>query len=281
MPALMPDQLTSLLHRRAADVLGDSDVIAAHSVGRILANHLAAEGFRQFYAASDDVTVVYRIGGHSPARVTIRELRAEIGPRVSEILASAATADQAGARRARATIEALEGRHRGAQSWLRTAAMYAREMLPDLTEQEQASIEQHKAAEKAAARPSRPPADRAEAQAVRRQSRKETDAADARDVMGVWLPTLPDGPHALPDVWTAFQYARQKSERKLRATKPGALTIGRTAFYRLAAELGQVTTGHARARFLAIPYCLRIRSLLRRRQLVAALQLQRSHYAKR
>lgn len=281
MPTLTPDQLTALLHRRAADVLGDSDVIAAHSVARILAKHLAAEGFRQFYAASDDVTVVYRTGGHSPTRVTVRDFRAEIGPRVSAILASAASTDQAGARRARATIQALEGRHRGAESWLRTAALYAREMLPDLTEQEQASIAQHKAAEKAAALPSRPSVDRAEAQAVRRQSRKETDAADARDVMGVWLPTLPDGPHALPDVWAAFQYARQKSEKKLRATKPGALAIGRTAFYRLAAELGEVTTGHARARALAIPYGLRVSSLLRRRQYGAALKLQRAHYAKR
>ena len=281
MPALTPDQLTSLLHRRAADVLGDSDVIAAHSVGRILANHLAAEGFRQFYAASDDVTVVYRIGGHSPARVTVREFRAEIGPRVSAILASAASAEQAGARRARATLQALEGRHRGAESWLRTAALHAREMLPDLTEQEQASIERRKAADKAAALPIRPSVGRAEAQAVRRRSRKDTAAADARDVMGVWLPTLPDGPHALPDVWEAFQYARQKSEEKLRATSPGALAIGRTAFYRLAAELGEVTTGHARARFLAIPYGLRVRSLLRRRQYLAALKLQRAHLAQR
>lgn len=281
MPALTPDQLTSLLHRRAADVLGDSDVIAAHSVGRILANHLAAEGFRQFYAASDDVTVVYRIGGHNPVRVIVRDFRVEIGPRVSEILAAAATADQAGARRARATLQALDGRHRGAESWLRTVALHAREMLPDLTEQEQASIEQHKATEKAALLPRRPRVGQAEAQAVRRQSRKETDAADARDVMGVWLPTLPDGPHALPDVWEAFQYARQKSEEKLRATSPGALAIGRTAFYRLAAELGEVTSGHARARFLAIPYGLRVRSLLRRRQYVAALKLQRAHLAQR
>jgi hypothetical protein len=99
--------------------------------------------------------------------------------------------------------------------------------------------------------------------------------------MAAWLPTLPDGPHALPDVWAVFQHARQKAEKKLRAEKPGALTIGRTAFYRLAADLGEVTTGHARARFLKIPYRLRVSSLLRRRQYVAALQLQRAHLAER
>jgi hypothetical protein len=281
MPALTFDQLTSLLHLRAGDVMGDSDVIAPQAVARILANHLSAEGFRQFYAASDDITVVYRTGEGCPARVTVRDFRAEIGPRVAEILASAASAEHAGARRARATLQALKGRHRGAESWLRTAALHAREVLPDLTEQEEASIEQQKAAKKAAALPRRPPEGQAEAQAVRRQSRKEGDAADARHVMGAWLPTLPDGPHALPDVWAAFQHARQKAEKKLRAEKPGALTIGRTAFYRLAADLGEVTTGHARARFLKIPYQLRVSSLLRRRQYVAALQLQRAHLAER
>ncbi|WP_458111190.1 hypothetical protein M1D88_12580 [Arthrobacter sp. R1-13] len=274
---LTPVQLAALLHRRAADVLGDTDVIAPHAVARILTDHLAREGFRQFYAASDDFTLVYRIGDDAPARVSVRDFREEIHPRVLEILTSAAAADHSGARRARATVQALNGRQRGAESWLRTAALHAREMLPDLTDQEQVSLERRNVDVQL----KRPSADRLHTQAARRQIRKATDEAETREVLEAWLGALPDGPHPLPDVWQAFQHARQKSEQKLRSTKPGALAVGRTTFYRLLAEFGEVRTGQARSRVLAVPYLLRVRSLLKRRQYVAALKLQRAHHSGR
>ncbi|MFJ6156326.1 hypothetical protein ACIQF8_03145 [Pseudarthrobacter sp. NPDC092184] len=276
---LTPAQTSTLLHRRAADVLQGEDVIAARAVARVLADLLAAEGYAQAYASTADGIVVYRTGAE-PGRVPIRDFREEIHPRALAVLEAAASAEPgSGARRAATTRRLIVEGARGTSSWLRTVALVARELLPDLDVAEQDEIDALEAQAKAARRPSSAPSPSALAE--RRQARREAQAADSVALVRTWIATLPGGRHSLADVWDAFQVARERSRDRIAQVHPGALALGRTGFYRLAAELAKVTTGHARARFVEVPSYLRERSFLRRRKYAAALLLQRERFAAR
>ncbi|MCS5718603.1 hypothetical protein N1027_10705 [Herbiconiux sp. CPCC 205763] len=263
-----PEILTLLCTYRSADVLdGSVDVVAPQALGAVAAPLLADAGYRrQDYW---ETTRTFRVGD-ACSRVSYSDFSAETKQVVISILDEAAPRAEGNAqRRITATRTALVRDERGARSWLRRAVEVARDQIPDLSAEEEARIP----APVRSTVPARPP--RREDVAIQRALERASAEDDARVVLSRWLPTLPDGPHPLPEVWEAFDAARQQSKGGLDAY-PGALLIGRNAFYRIAAELADVRSVGARRRVLEIPYELRVRSLLRRRQLVAALRLQRA-----
>lgn len=95
----------------------------------------------------------------------------------------------------------------------------------------------------------RTPSPAAWAEAVQAVTGAPIPAPTVQDVLARWIAGLPEGRHALADVWQAWTVQVRNHPR---ATREVA-ALGRTKFYALLSELGSVYTGHARARFLVIP----------------------------
>ena len=257
MPSLTDLQLAALRHHRAADTLGTLDVVSALALAQVLAEQMAAEGYRQHDDYSSGTVSTFRVlGSSAPERASHRAvfLPAVRTHAVAALEVLASGSDRA-ATRARSTLQVLTRRDRGAVSWLRATASRTRESLPAITDDELAAHDRAKAEARrdARARPDAKPRDLEIEQAVRMHHRAADKAeveADTRDVLAKWLPTLPPGAHLIGDVWDAFDRARRGSAQKLRETKPGASRVGRTTFYALLPDL---TNGGAHRRFLIIP----------------------------
>ena len=95
----------------------------------------------------------------------------------------------------------------------------------------------------------------AEREARRRRDERASTGADARHVLGRWLPTLSPGRHTFASVWEAWLAAVDRPSVEKRY--PGAVLIGRTAFYALLSDLasdaGHAVATHAHIRHLVIP----------------------------
>jgi hypothetical protein len=280
---MTPTDLETLTHPRSGDAIGEIDAVSAYAVARVLAPALNAEGYRQQYDCYTDGTKVYRVKAAAPESVTYRTFADEVRERVCTLLDDALGAlglTPAASRRLKGTREAITTAARGSRVWLRSVVNITRDSLEDLTDEETATVEALRRAASAARGFETTPTDYTKARAARRAATQEEIDADLRAVLEVWLGGLPDGDHALTEVWAAFDDARGRSAN-VRDTRPGALSAGRNTFYRVAGELADVRTRGARSRFLSVPYLLRVRSLLRRGKRAEALMLQRRHYADR
>jgi hypothetical protein len=280
---MTPTDLETLTHPRSGDAIGDIDAVSAYAVARVLAPALNADGYRQLYDYYADGTKVYRFTTSAPERVTYRAFADEVRERVYTLLDDALGAPgltPVASRRLKGTREAITTAARGSRVWLRSVVNITRDSIEDLTDEETETVEAL-AREASAARVSAiAPADYAKARAARRAAAQGEIDADLRAVLEVWLGGLPDGDHALTEVWAAFEDARARSAN-VRETRPGALSAGRNTFYRVAGELADIRTRGARSRFLSVPYLLRVRSLLTRRKYAQALLFQRAEHARR
>jgi hypothetical protein len=269
---MTPDALSRLTSLASADTLGRGiEVVTPRVPAEILASDLATAGFRRLDHWDTDTTRTYRVEGQALRRVTYADFCGEVRHGVLRILQDAEAQASGGAlRRIAATRTGLVQDERGARTWLRRAVEVVRDRLPDLSEQQQAELEDTTPPGPSS---SMPLAERRVTAATSRAAARAAMEDDLRIVLSRWLPTLPDGAHPLPDVWEAFDHARSRSGARL-DEYPGIQLAGRNAFYRIAAEVADVRSIGGHRRVLEVPYELRVRSLIRRRQLVAALRLQ-------
>ena len=255
MTQLTEAQTVALRHRRAADTLGERDIVGSLALGGVLAEQMAAEGYRQHEDNYGTVSAFRLPEGASAERaphrgVFLPEIRAHS---IAALTSLSSGADQAAAR-ARSTLQLLTRRDRGAEAWLRTTASRTRDNLPAITDDELADFDRTQAEARRATRAANAEGRDRERERVcaqaRRAAGKSAVETDTRDLLALWLPTLPPGTHLIGDVWGAFERARSSPAAiaKLRETRPGALRIGRTAFYGLLSSFGAVTPGTRRSR---------------------------------
>jgi hypothetical protein len=260
MPTLSDDQLAALRHHRAADYLGALDIIGSLAMGRVLAEQMSADGYRQYDDyISETVTVFKLTGADAPERVLYRttfldDVRAR-SLAALEVLGADASRP---ALHARSTLQLLTGGTRGAHAWLRATAQRARENLAEIDDADLAAYDQTKASARVAQRAVKAAhrdltAERAARQDQRTESKAQAES-DTRAVLAKWLPTLPPGTHPIGEVWSAFDRARTKDASALRAARPGALLVGRTTFYAILSDLGSVVNTGARRRSLVVPH---------------------------
>ena len=261
MPPLTEAQTVALRTRRAADMLGDLDIVATLALGGVLADQMAAEGYRQNEDAYGTVSAFRLRDGASAERAPHRGvfLPAVCVYAIAALTSLSSGQDRAAAARARATLQILTRHDRGAEAWLRATATRTRDSLPSITDDELADFDRTQAEARRATRAANAQGRDLERERVGAQARrtadKDTAEADTLDLLAKWLPTLPPGSHLLGDVWAAFERARNSpaARLRLRETKPGALRIGRTAFYKLLPSLGTVSHGIRRSRYFSIP----------------------------
>lgn len=151
--------------------------------------------------------------------------------------------------RRRVSTTAREIRSGHADAYLRHVAVDVRDRLPSLSDAELDALADARAASRRAARPTDD--ERRAARTAADAARRESDRDDARAVLRLWLDTREPGRFALGDVWEAWT-AAVRSSPNVRAKRPGAIRVGRTTFYELLAELGDVRSIGARRRVLVI-----------------------------
>ncbi|GER24017.1 hypothetical protein NCCP1664_25120 [Zafaria cholistanensis] len=255
---LTPAHVDALLSPRNGGTIRGEDAIAPGAVANVIQAHLAANGYRE-YVDYEGNGHVYRVIAEETVKVPWREFVADVSGALMALLeAVLATAPTgARARRATGTRAVLTSAERGATTYLRAVARDVRERLPELSEEE------HKAAEDAAREARKAarsvvvedPAAVRVARSSREANRRDEDKAQVRDLLGKWAAGLPSGRHVIGDVWAAWRRAIEapRTYQKLREQKHGALRVGRTAFYALLEETGNVVNGGARKRYLVVP----------------------------
>lgn len=270
---MTPDTLSRLTSLGSADTLArDVEVVAPRVLSELVTPGLSAAGFRRFDDWDTETTRTYQVSSDATRRVTYTDFCAETRQAVVRVLEDAlGEATGGGLRRITATRNALVRDQRGARTWLRAAVEYVRDHLPELTDEQLDRV----AKEPRSNQPAAATTERRESAALARAASRAVVEEDLRHVLARWLPTLPDGAHPLPAVWEAFERVRAQPGTRL-DDYPGIQLAGRNAFYRIAAEVANVRSIGGHRRVLEVPYSLRVRSLIRRRQLVEALRLQQS-----
>lgn len=241
---LTPEQAATLAGHSSSSIGGESVVDSAR-LAKLLRPATAARGFRSY--DDGDRPHLFRVADDGTAR---RALFAELADAVGELALDAveAAAEQAVEvrHRQRATRTARLIRRGAASGYLRRVSLAVRDTLDEPTDAEIASareatrIEQRAARANPEARERRTAADAA---------RRESDREHARRILAAWLTRWQPGRYAVGDVWEAWSRALRDAPQ-LHGT--GASRLGRTRFYELLAELGDVRPTGARRRVLVI-----------------------------
>lgn len=277
-----------LLSFRHAISIGGADGVAPRTVGRLTAPRLADRGFCQRENLTGG-TQVYRIDDSGAQRVTLRDFRAHVVSEILDLLDEtlAQHSTSLGIRRVRATRAALVRGDRGAPSWERLAVEHTRDALPDLSDDDAEAADEAARARRAAQAAARA-AERVPlvgtyrerervARAAARAAERERDDEELRLTLSTWLPATLDGPIEIGEIHDAWKRSVANAPRYA-DEHPGAASIGRTTFYRVALDLLDWRPASGRRRIAWAPYHLRTRHLMGRRDLVAALRLHAEHH---
>ena len=234
-----------------ADEIDGQDVVASFAIADVLVPELQRDGYRVLETLEH--LIVYKLDQDQTERVPIRAFRVEVENRARTVLGTAVVSSRS--RRPRNTLTALRQNARGSRSWVNRVAEDARDRLPLLTEEQQTALT-GAANRSSLKRPSSPAAASAIAADVRQRERQDERMrardADSRRLLAKWLPAFQPGRHPLGNVWQMFDSQRRMIP-KVREQYPGALRLGRTSFYKLVAEIGSVSSGGGRRRFLVVP----------------------------
>lgn len=281
---------TDLLSFRNAAPIGDVDGVAPLTLGRLAASRLVERGFHQYDDVHTDALHVYRVDETGAQRIPLRDFRShvltEIHAILDETLAEHVTAQ--GIRRVSATKKALDRGERGAVSWERLAVEHARDALPDLDEDAaeaaDAAARARRAAQAATTAAERAalvgtPRERQRAsRATTRAAEREQAAEELRRRLPGWLAATVESPVEIGEVWDAWRAAVARAPQ-FASEHPHAANVGRTTFYQIALPLLDMRAAGGRHRIVWAPYGLRIRYLMGRRDLVAALRLHAQRHA--
>lgn len=243
---LTPEQTATLAGPSSSTIRGES-VVDATRLAKLLRPAIAAHGFRSY--DDGDRPHLFRVSDAGAAR---RAAFAELAEAVRELALTAlddAAEKAAEARHCQRAAKTARLIRRGeASGYLRRVGFGVRDTLPEPTDDEIAAAREARLAEQRAVRAADPEA--RERRTAAEAARREQERGEARKVVAYWLGGLNPGCHALGDVWEAW-HAAMKAGPNLRGT--GAAKLGRTRFYELAAELGDVRSIGARRRVLVIP----------------------------
>ncbi|WP_136709388.1 hypothetical protein [Agromyces sp. H66] len=243
---LTPEQAAAITQQSVAALPSGEWAAHAVSLARVIADELATRGLR--IVEHETYSTVLDVSGDEPRRIPLDELRPLVGDLALAALDAAADLVDDARARARATATARAIRDHADGGYLRRLTAHARDLLPEATDDDLDALAEAARARRAAKRTA---LGRTTANAYAAASRSR-DRDDARAVLSKWLPTLTSGRHLLGDVWDSWRAAVSHSGR-VREAFPGALRVGRTTFYELLDELGEIVSGGARRRYLVIP----------------------------
>ncbi|WP_438855704.1 hypothetical protein [Agromyces sp. M3QZ16-3] len=259
------------LARYSDERIGEARAVSPDRAARVIVAELAARGYR--LRDLDTGVAVYLVESETTRRIPAADLAELVAELLPPTLDAAAELVHDYTPRRRLTDSARLIRARQADGYVRKVTRSAKDYLPELTEDELAASR--------VVRPERTAEDREQRNALD-AARRERERDYVRGILAQWLPRWPTGRHALGDVWNAWrgkvsQLPDVETRRKLGR-------VGRTAFFAIVSELGDVRSAGARRRVLVIAeqsvsVLTEIRSRLDSGDKLGALRLQRERLA--